>query len=143
MTFLSELFDRRYLSFRSNRADVFRRASERNRLTPTHPDDITETNFRLEQVEEFATTVLNMMTSAYHHELPSAQRERLRDIPYRLAKYELMQIPGIGEAKAHDLLKCYGNLADIHDASIYEIADYVPGIGIDLAKRIKAYLHRL
>ena len=144
MDIVNKLFNARFLGFRSKRADVFQRVSDRRRLTPTSPDDIVETNLRLEQVEGLASGLLNALASVPHsHQSEYEHLERLQNIPYRLAIYELMQVPGVGETRAHLLLKSFGSLADIYEASVYEIADYVPGIGIKLAQRIKNHLGRL
>lgn len=140
----TDLVDRRYLPFRSSHAEAFERSSRRRRHTPNVPDDIAETNLRVGRLESIASKLLSalaalMGSNAFEYD----QRQRLEDTPYRLAVYELTRVPGIGEEKAHRLVRCFGSLAGLYDASAEEIAYYVPGVGVELASRIKEYLRRL
>jgi DNA integrity scanning protein DisA with diadenylate cyclase activity len=51
----------------------------------------------------------------------------------------LMRVPGIGEAIADKLLKEFGTIVEIRDASIEEL-EKVDKVGPQLAKNIKTYL---
>jgi excinuclease ABC subunit C len=53
---------------------------------------------------------------------------------------QLEEIPGIGPSRRKQLLKQFGSLKQVRQASIDELAA-VPGISADLARRIYASLH--
>ena len=128
------------LAFRSDRANFFQRAWDRLRLTPRTPIDLAETNLRLERVEGVAQRLSALLAGGERDNLVQNQ---LQNLPPELAQYQLMRVPGIGNAKASALLERFGSLAAIRHASVEEIEAQVPGIGITLAERVKEHLKRL
>jgi excinuclease ABC subunit C len=80
--------------------------------------------------------------------------QRIRDEAHRFAityhrevrgkralRSELDDVEGIGPGRKRALLKRFGSVRRIRDASVEEVAD-VPGISRDLAERLKAHLAR-
>jgi excinuclease ABC subunit C len=76
--------------------------------------------------------------------------ERIRDEAHRFAityhrkergklRSQIDSIPGVGDKKRKDLLRRFGSVAGLKEASVEEIAA-VPGIGPELAARIRAHL---
>ena len=76
--------------------------------------------------------------------------ERIRDEAHRFAityhrkergklRSQIDSIPGVGDKKRKDLLRRFGSVAGLKDASVEEIAA-VPGIGPELAARIREHL---
>lgn len=57
-----------------------------------------------------------------------------------ITRSELDKIVGIGEAKKNALLKKFGSVAKIKEASIEEIAE-VSGITMELAQKVKEELN--
>lgn len=76
--------------------------------------------------------------------------ERIRDEAHRFAityhrkergklRSQIDSIPGVGDKKRKDLLRRFGSVAGLREASVEEIAA-VPGIGPELAARIREHL---
>ncbi|MBL8800922.1 MAG: excinuclease ABC subunit UvrC [Planctomycetes bacterium] len=76
--------------------------------------------------------------------------ERIRDEAHRFAityhrkergklRSQIDSIPGVGDKKRKDLLRRFGSVAGLKEASVEEIAA-VPGIGPELAARIREHL---
>jgi excinuclease ABC subunit C len=53
---------------------------------------------------------------------------------------ELLNIPGVGPKRRHELIERFGSLAGVKSASVAELAA-VPGVSTALAERILAHLH--
>lgn len=80
--------------------------------------------------------------------------QRVRDEAHRVAisyqrrtrkrslKSELVDIPGVGEAMANNLLKTFGSVAEIRTADLHEL-QRAPGVGAKLAQTIHSHLHGL
>ena len=62
----------------------------------------------------------------YHRELRNRRIEQSR----------LDEIPGIGDIRKKQLLRAFGSLARLKKASVEEIAEKVPGIGENVARKI-------
>lgn len=58
-----------------------------------------------------------------------------------ITRSELDEIEGIGEAKKNALLKKFGSVTKIKEASIEEIAD-ISGITVELAQKVKEKLNQ-
>ena len=67
----------------------------------------------------------------YHRKL--RKKSRLRSV--------LSEIPGVGDKRKKALLKHFGSLDAVKEASVEELAG-VPGIPGSLAKRVYLYLHQ-
>jgi excinuclease ABC subunit C len=78
--------------------------------------------------------------------------ERVRDEAHRFAityhrkergriRSQLDSIPGVGESKRKALLRRFGSVAGVREASVEQIAA-VPGIGMELASRIRLGLEK-
>jgi len=128
--------------FRSKRAPTFQRAWDRLRATPRSPLDLATTNLRLEQVEALAKT-LSAALAVATRDVDRDQRDRLDMLPRELALYELKRVPGIADTRAQALLSRFGSLVAIYDASVYEIIEHVPSVGVVLAERVKDHLRSL
>lgn len=70
------------------------------------------------------------------HDKAISYHRSLRD--KEITKSEIDEIDGIGEARKKALLKKFGSVAKIKEASLEEITQ-VPGITMELAKKIKEY----
>ena len=71
------------------------------------------------------------------HDKAISYHRSLRD--KEITKSDLDNIVGIGEAKKSALLKKFGSVAKIKEASIEEIAE-VSGINLELAEKVKEEL---
>jgi excinuclease ABC subunit C len=58
----------------------------------------------------------------------------------RVITSELLNIPGVGPKRRHELIERFGSLAGVKSASVAELAA-VPGVSTALAERILAHLH--
>ena len=71
------------------------------------------------------------------HDTAISYHRKLRD--KAMSKSELDDIPGIGEVKKKALIKEFGSVEKIKKASMEELSK-VPGINVELARKIKEYI---
>ena len=85
---------------------------------------------------EISQNLMNLITKFQDtvHDTAITYHRKLRD--KELTKSELDEVEGIGEAKKKALLKEFGSVKKIKEASIEELTK-VKGITEELAKRIK------
>ena len=89
---------------------------------------------------EISETLLNTITMFQDavHDTAIGYHKKLRD--EEITKSELDDIKGIGTVKKVALLKKYGSVEKIRNASVEEIAT-IKGINLELAKEIKKQLN--
>ena len=96
-----------------------------------------------EKKEEFEISemLFNFITNLQDevHNTAIEYHRKIRD--KEMTKSKLDYIEGIGEKKRTALLKKFGSLAKINDASIEEISE-IKGINVELAKKIKEELEK-
>lgn len=133
----------KHRDFVSERAPFFRNVRNRFRQLPRSPLDLIKTHRRIESVESTISAKIEKAIALEGNDWENEMRQRLEQMPYNLAYYQLNRVKYIGDTKAKALLSYFPSLAAMYDAPIKEFEDNVDGVGAKLAQSIKDHLRTL
>ncbi len=122
----------------AQRIGLLTQSSQSELLAPT---ELAFKSTEQKQERDRALILLRFLTAVQNEVHRQANRYHQLLRKKKMLRYKLEDIPGVGPARRKDLMRAFGTIKAVAEASLEELMEHCPNIGEKTARQIFLYFH--